>query len=203
MKITNKDIIYNQYELDYSSKFCKNNNIKQKIVNLDVSFYDNGDFIKYVEPYKIRKANIAAHFWLINQCDNFPIIGGNYFWVKENNFQKCLSPMSYGSLFHDIYMKENNIQGIGNLLNYGYNGVHLLINSHLTSYKKNMDLGKLKQIIYSNLLNEDLEIRQPKHGFEGYQQKYLNSQIRNIESITWGYYTCELLNTNNTTNGKR
>lgn len=204
MKIVDKDKILNEYELNYSIKFCKNADIKQKIIVLDMKFYENGDYIKYIEPYKISKANIASQFWLITQCDNFPIMGGNYFWIKENNLQqRCLSPMSYGSLFHDLYMKDNNIKGIGNLLNYGYNGVYLLLNAHLNFYKRNIDLGKLKQRIYSSLLNEHLEYRQPKNGFEGYEGKHLHLPFKNYENITWGLNTCKLLCTDITSNSMR
>lgn len=205
MKIINKNVVYNEYELDYSYKFCRTHNIKQKIIDFDIKkFYENGDYVKYIEPYKISKANIASQFWLITQCDNFPIMGGNYFWIKENNLQqRCLSPMSYGSLFHDLYMKDNNIKGIGNLLNYGYNGLYLLLNAHLNFYKRDIDLGKLKQSIYTTLLNENLEYRQPKNGFEGYNGKHLHLPFANVESITWGNHICELLNTNIVSNGIR
>lgn len=202
MKITNKDIVYNEYELDYSYKFCKTHNIKQKIIDFDVKFYENGDYVKYIEPYKISKANIASQFWLITQCDNFPIIGGNYFWIQTHKKNR-LSPMSYGSLFHDLYMKDNNIKGIGNLLNYGYNGLYLLLNAHLNFCKTITDLGKLKQSIYSSLLNTNLEYRQPKHGFEGYNGKHLNLPFANFENITWGINTCQLLCTDITSNNVR
>lgn len=204
MKITNNSKVYNEYELDYSTRFCKHNNINQKIIPLDVKFYENGDYIRFIEPYKIKKALIAAHYWLIDQCDNFIIIGGNYFWIKENKLQqKCLSPMSYGSLFYDLYLKENNIQGIGNLLNYGYEGIHLLMSEHLKFYTKNISLGLLKKSIYSSLINENIEVREPKHGFEGYDGTHLYLPFNNIESITWGDYTCDLLNTNITFNSLR
>lgn len=204
MKIIDKDKILNEYELNYSINFCKNNNIQQKIVVLDMKFYDNGDYIKFIEPYKISKANLASQFWLITQCNNFPIIGGNYFWIQENKHKKnCLSPMSYGSLFHDRFMKDNNITGIGNLLNYGYNGLYLLMKAHMIYYQSSMDLGTLKKNIYSSLIFKNFEFREPKNGFEGYEGKHLHLPILNVQTIVWDKITSKLLNTNETSNSIR
>ena len=100
-------------------------------------------------------------------------------------------------------MKENNIQGIGNLLNYGYDGIYLLMSKHLKYYTKNISLGMFKKSIYSSLINENIEPREPKHGFEGFDGTHLYLPFNNIESITWGNHTCNLLNTNITSNSLR
>lgn len=204
MEIVNKGVTVNDYELALSKKFCRANNINQKIITLDTKFYDNGDYIKFLTPYYIRKANIASQFWLITQCEHFLIFGGNHFWVQLHNINNTkLSPMSYGSCFHDKFMIDNNIKGIGNMLNYGYSGLIDLIKTHVKIYNAGLSLGQFKQLLYEKLLGDRLELREPRHGWEGYEGSNLHLNYKNFEIITWDDNIKNIINSKTNTNIQR
>jgi hypothetical protein len=169
MKLTYKNLIINTQDIYYSDKFCRHNNIKQKTVTLDCkTFYESGDYQKFLIPYEINSAYLASQFWLLSQLDGFNIIGGNYFWPHFEKKNPVLSPMTYGSNFHQKFMTDNNIRGIGNMLSHSYGINYLLIKEHKKFVDKEQKINakEIKGKVYKNLSQSHLELRNISHGWE-------------------------------------
>ena len=171
MKLTVNDCIINTHDLYYSEKYCREHNIEQKIVELDVSkFFENGDYIRYLEPYSITEPHVATHFWLLNQCTGFPVIGGDYRWPWQN--LKILSPQRYEYSWYDRYMIDNRIDGIGSMLDHSIDSHRLLISKHMELYNVNIHGGvdvkiaQLKKDIFESLKLGIFEKRLRSYGYE-------------------------------------
>lgn len=168
MKLTYKNLIINTQDIYYSDKFCRHNNIKQKIITLDCKkFYESDDYKKFIEPYSINSAYLSSQFWLLSQLDGFNIIGGNYFWPQFQKDNPVLSPMTYGSNFHQKFMNDNNIRGIGNMLSHSYAINYLLIQEHKKHLgTSQIGVKEIKSKIYKTLSESNLELRNISHGWE-------------------------------------
>jgi hypothetical protein len=171
MKLTVNGCIINTHDLYYSEKYCREHNIEQKIVELDVgSFFENGDYIRYLEPYCIIEPHVATHFWLLNQCTGFPVIGGDYRWPWHN--LKILSPQRYEYSWYDIYMINNRIDGIGSMLDHSIDSHRLLISKHMELYNDNIHGGvdvkiaQLKKDVFEGLGLGTFEKRLRSYGYE-------------------------------------
>ena len=171
MKLTVNDCIINTHDLYYSEKYCREHNIEQKIVELDVSkFFENGDYIRYLEPYSITEPHVATHFWLLNQCTGFPVIGGDYRWPWYK--LKILSPQRYEYSWYDRYMTDNRIDGIGSMLDHSIDSHRLLISKHMELYNVNIHGGvdvkiaQLKKDIFESLGLGIFEKRLRSYGYE-------------------------------------
>lgn len=168
MKLTYKNLIINTQDIYCSDKFCRHNNIKQKIITLDCKkFYESDDYKKFIEPYSINSAYLSSQFWLLSQLDGFNIIGGNYFWPQFQKDNPVLSPMTYGSNFHQKFMNDNNIRGIGNMLSHSYAINYLLIQEHKKHVgTSQIGVKEIKSKIYKTLSESNLELRNISHGWE-------------------------------------
>lgn len=168
MKLTYKNLIINTQDIYYSDKFCRHNNIKQKIITLDCKkFYESDDYKKFIEPYSINSAYLSSQFWLLSQLDGFNIIGGNYFWPQFQKDNPVLSPMTYGSNFHQKFMNDNNIRGIGNMLSHSYAINYLLIQEHKKHVgTSQIGVKEIKSKIYKTLSESNLQLRNISHGWE-------------------------------------
>jgi len=171
MKLTINDCVINTHDLYYSEKYCREHNIVHKIVELDVgSFFYNGDYIRYLEPYCITEPHVATHFWLLNQCTGFPVIGGDYRWPWHN--LKLLSPQRYEYSWYDRYMIDNRINGIGSMLDHSIDSHRLLISKHMELYNDNIHGGsdvkiaQLKKDIFESLGLGIFEKRLRSYGYE-------------------------------------
>ena len=171
MKLTVNDCIINTHDLYYSEKYCREHNIEQTIVDLDVGkFFENGDYIRYLDPYEIIEPHVATHFWLLNQCTGFPVIGGDYRWPWVTS--KILSPQRYEYSWYDRYMIDNRIDGIGSMLDHSIDSHRLLISKHLELYNNNIHGGndikiaQLKKDIFESLGLGTFEKRLRSYGYE-------------------------------------
>jgi hypothetical protein len=165
----------NTHDLYYSEKFCRENNVPQKFVDLDVEkFYTNGDHKKYLEPYYLRLNNVASHFWLIEQCSSFPIIGGDYTWPQLEIPARVYSPNRNEFAFYDVFMKDNGISGIGNMMSHSLEATVLFIKEHIRLYTEDPtniggDLIKiinLKKRMTESLGFGTIDMRHRSHGWE-------------------------------------
>ena len=169
MKLVYDNLILNTQDVYYSEKFCRHNGIKQKFIDLDLKkFYESGDYKNYITTYSIKSAYLASQFWLLSQLDGFNIIGGNYFWPHFEKKNPVLSPMTYGSNFHQKFMTDNNIRGIGNMLSHSYAINYRLIQEHKKFVIKaqKIDAKDIKRKVYKNLSEVNLEVRNISHGWE-------------------------------------
>ena len=171
MKLLVNGCIINTHDLYYSEKYCVEHNIKQKIVELDVgSFFENGDYIRYLEPYSITEPHVATHFWLLNQCTGFPVIGGDYRWPWHN--LKILSPQRYEYSWYDRYLIDNRIDGIGSMLDHSIDSHRLLISKHMELYNdtihggNDVKIAQLKKDVFESLGLGIFEKRLRSYGYE-------------------------------------
>ena len=136
MKLYIDNVIINSHDLYYSEKFCRENNVTQKFVEFHGrSFYENGDHFKYLKPYYVVSPHVASHFWLIEQCEHFPIMAGDYSWPQQT---PILSPHRLAFNSYSKFMEDNNITGVGNMLNHSLELNIKMIRHHVANYSSQM-----------------------------------------------------------------
>lgn len=208
-----KGMICNTHDLYYSEKFCRENGLKQNFIDLEVtSFFENGIFLEYLEPYLIKEINVAIHFYALTQCDTYPILGGDWHWVQNHEFIETpvLSPVRHDYSYYDLFMKNNNITGIGNMLGYSFPAAYRFIQLFLKHYTKNLTADQVKFKMYSTLFNTSVRFR--SMGLERIPPYLFNKDeyIKELEkkfgftthNIVWGNKIKELINSNTYTNNK-
>lgn len=196
MKLYVDHILINSHDIYYSEKFCRENNLTQKIVDFHIRpFYENGDHINYLKPYYITSPHVATHMWLLEQCSSFPVIGGEYSWPQDS---KVLSPhrLSFNSCAR--FMKDKNITGIGNVLNHSLELNVKMIQQNIRTQQdinpSNIMLFKHK--MYNNFELGAFEPRMKSYGWENVspswfdKPKYKDDLIKmygdNKSIIKWG-----------------
>ena len=138
MVITIKGAILNVVDLYYSEKFCRENNVKQNLFYFDaIDFYESGKYLEYLLPYNIAEPHVASHFWLIEKCHNYPIIGGDWPWLQVE--KKLLSPFKLAFSSYERFMASKNIPGIGNMISHSFESSYYFIEQHLKEFKKGND----------------------------------------------------------------
>jgi hypothetical protein len=167
----------NVQDLYYAEKFCRENSVSHKIVDLDYEpFFKNGDYAKYLDPYLLTFYSTATQLWLLTQCDHFPIIGGGYTWPQINIGKKIFSPIRNEAAFFDVFMRDNGITGIGNMLGHSLESNIMLAKEHVKVYLNDpenvlgdeLKIRVLKQRMWENLGIGNLEFRHRFNGWEMY-----------------------------------
>jgi len=175
LRLIYKQSPFNTHDLYYAEKFCRENQIKHVLIDLDVeSFFGNGDHIKYMEPYKLTMPHVAAHMWLLGQCVSCPVIGGDYTWPQLNIGRKVYSPLRHEYCFYDIFMQENGISGIGNMLSHSLESNIFFIKEHIKVHEEdpdnidgdNLKIRYLKKRMLENMGFGNLELRHKSFGWE-------------------------------------
>jgi len=196
--------ILNTHDLYYAEKFCREHNIDQKNIDFNAgSFYENGDYLDYLTPYRIIEPHVASHFWLIEQLKH-PIMGGDWPWVHKNKLQKVISPirLSYGC--YELFMKDKNIDGIGNMINHSLESTCKFIQLQLDSISHPDKDYLIKNEMYSKLY-PSIETRLRSYGWERCPKKTFDIIKYKIElikksglvtpGIQWGDTIAKLLDT--------
>lgn len=208
MVIMIKGAILNVVDLYYSEKFCRENNVKQNLFYFDaVDFYESGKYLEYAVPFNIVEPHVPSHMWLIDQCHNYPIIGGDWPWLQVE--KKLLSPFKLAYNNYDNYIKSKGMIGIGNMLSHSFESSYYFIEKHLYSHKKGIDsfhtVPFLKHKMY-----ETKEPRIKSYGWEQCPSKLFNIIKYKIElhrilgvpksTINWGNQIASLINSTENTN---
>lgn len=159
-------MIINTHDLYYAEKFCRQNNIEHKLFYLDANkFYDSGKYLEYLIPYRITEPHVATHFWLLEKCNHFPILGGDWPWVHAHRPDKILSPFKLEFSSYDRFMRDKGIYGIGNMISYSLESSCKMIKLHLENHQDKQDVAILKHKMYSEL-EPNLEPRLRSYGWE-------------------------------------
>lgn len=163
MRLMFRGAPFNISDIYYAEKFCREHGIKQVIYDLDVEkFFDNGDHMKYVEGYNIQLFVAITLYWLIEQCHSFPVMGGDYLWPLTNIGQFNYSPYRKDYNATDLFMRDNGIPGIGNMISHSLDSNVLFIKEHLKTYpSENFKLKMMRNLGFPNL-----ELRHRSHGWE-------------------------------------
>jgi hypothetical protein len=200
-KLMVKGYPVNTHDLYYSEKICRELNLKQKIIEVDVEkFFSNGNHHQYMMKYPFSYHHLSIHLWTIEQCTSFPIYGGDYMWPWYN--VPLLSPTRYEDLVPSKFMKDNGISGIGNMLGHSLDINLLLITNHLKTFDPKIHDGKyLKKPIFKKDLYStfgfNVELRMRNFGWESVPEeilKYIKDLISSVavkrpivvnNSISW------------------
>jgi hypothetical protein len=174
-------LIINTHDLYYAEKFCRENDITHKLVELDgKSFYESGKYSDYLTPYYIIEPHVATHLWLLEQCNYFPILGGDWPWVQVPN--KVLSPSRLEFSSYERFMKDKGITGIGNMVGYSLESSCKLIQIHLDNHIGDESVSNFKSRMYQKMYPE-LEPRLRSYGWENHKTKSFNLIHYKIELI--------------------
>lgn len=204
--ITIRGAILNVIDLYYSEKFCRENNIKQNLFYLDaLDLYESGQYLEYLLPYHITEPHIASHFWLIDKCQNYPVVGGDWPWVHAHRIHnKILSPQRNDFCNYERYMSSKGITGIGNMIGHSLESCCYFIKKHIEHHEIGNDsfhtLPFMKFKMY--------DVKEPRIKSYGWEQcpkslfdqaKYkltLISKIGQIkQTIKWGSKISSILQT--------
>lgn len=205
-------LIINTHDLYYAEKFCRENDITHKLIELDADkFFQNGNHLSYLSPYYIIEPHVATHLWLIEQCSYFPIIGGDWPWAQTHISEKVLSPFRLEYASYERYMKDKGITGIGNMISYSLDSSTKLIDIHLSNHIPGENLSNFKSRMYKTMYPE-LQPRIKNHGWEHHKTNSFNlihykidliKQLKpTIPHIKWNDTIKTLLNTSITENDK-
>lgn len=166
----------NTYDIYYSKKFCEQHKIKQTIVDLDIKkFFESGKYLDYVEPYKILEPHVATYLHLITLCDNFPVMGGDYSWPWVT--VPLISPHKHSYNMYNRFMRDNNINGIGGIINHSLDLNVRFIENHMKYADYNLPDSVTKLKIYSTLGLGTFEERERSYGWDQIEQKVFNKNI--------------------------
>lgn len=206
-----KGAILNVIDLYYSEKFCRENNVKHNLFVLDpFELYASGQYLEYLLPYHITEPHVASHFWLLDRCQNYPILGGDWPWVHAHLLQdKILSPHRIDFACYDKYMSDKGISGIGNMIGHSLESCCHFIKNHIDSYESGNDTNEtaafLKFKMYNSKLYTLKEPRLRSYGWEQCPKKLFNlinykaillSKIGKIShKIKWGNTIKNILQT--------
>jgi len=199
-----KGLTVNTHDLYYAQKFCIEHNIEHKMIELEADkFFDNGTYIDYLAPYNITEPHVATHMWLIEQCSDFPIIGGDWPWVQAHKEHKVLSPFKMEFSSYERYMKDKGICGIGNMISNSLESSCKFIQLHLDNYQGNENISSFKTRMYKNI-EPKIEYRLRSYGWEKSDMvnfNFLKYRIQLLKlgsttnNIQWGSVISTLLNT--------
>lgn len=164
MRLLVKGCAMNTHDLYYSEKYCRERGIEQKIIDLDVDkFFENGKHLEYLLPYRIEEPHVATHFWLFEQCEGFPVIGGDYSWPWHTKDRISPHRISYSS--YNRFLSDKSIHGIGNMLGHSIDSNRMFIREHIKCYDPTM-VNKTKKQVYENLGLGTFELRFRSYGWD-------------------------------------
>lgn len=186
MRMLVKGYPINTHDLYYSEKFCRENNIQHRLVDLHVDkFFAGGDHIQYLAPYYITEPHVATHFWLFEQCSGFPVMGGEYSWPQVN---KKLSPHRHQYMYYDKFLADRNIAGIGNMLshsqecNLSFIKSNIYVRDSAPGYFGNFaSIPLFKQKIMENVGFGTMELRMKNYGWESSTVALTNKTAKSLE----------------------
>lgn len=203
-------MIANTHDLYYAEKFCRENNIEQKLFILDANeFYNSGNYLEYLTPYHITEPHIATHLWLLEKCNYFPIIGGDWPWPHAHKEDKILSPFKLEFSSYERFLSDRGMYGIGNMISHSLESSCKMINLHLECYNGNEPISSFKYRMYSKL-EPNIEPRLKSHGWEIAQTKNFHLIPKRLElvkkvgivksNIIWGDIISRLINSSTNNN---
>ena len=205
-------MIVNTHDLYYAEKFCREHNITHKLVELNAeSFFASGKYLDYVTPYYIIEPHVATHLWLLEQCNYFPVLGGDWPWPHTQVEEKILSPFRLEFASYERFMQDKGIMGIGNMISYSLEASVKLIQIHLDNYIPGESISSFKSRMYQTM-HPELETRLKSHGWENHKTTTFNILQYKIEllkrlkmckhTIKWNNTIKTLLNTKANQNDK-
>jgi hypothetical protein len=191
-------LIINTHDLYYAEKFCRENNITHKLIELDADkFFRDGKHLAYLTPYYITEPHVATHLWLIEQCSYFPILGGDWPWVQTHIENKVLSPFRLEFSSYERFMTDKGIHGIGNMVGNSLESSYKLIQIHLDNHIPGESVSNFKSRMYQTMYPE-IKPRLRSYGWENHRTSKFNLTTYKIELIKQLKSTMYMIKWNNT-----
>jgi hypothetical protein len=212
-----KSMIVNTHDLYYAEKFCRENSIPHTLVELNADkFFENGDHYTYANPYHIVEPHVATHFWLLERCSYFPVVGGDWPWVHTNRktTEHVLSPNRLEYHSYERFMKDKGIHGIGNMIGHSLDSTCKLIQVHLDNH---INVGREAVSVFKSRMFQtmypEITPRLRSYGWELSnlnsffdKEKYKRDMIDKVKSTTpyikWNNTIKTLINTSLNENDK-
>ena len=208
MVITIKGAILNVVDLYYSEKFCRENNVKQNLFYFDaVEFYESEKYLEYALPFNITEPHVPSHMWLIEQCHNYPIVGGDWPWLQVE--KNVLSPFKLAFSSYERFMQSKNISGIGNMISHSFESSYHFIEQHLKFHDSYNNTFHTVPFLKYNMYGTQ-EPRIKSYGWEQCPIQLFNINKYKIEllkklggpksTIVWGEQISKLIDSTTTSN---
>lgn len=205
-------LIINTHDLYYAEKFCRENNITHKLIDLDANkFFENGTYLDYLIPYHIIEPHVATHLWLIEKCEYFPIMGGDWPWVHTHIENKVLSPSRLEFTSYERFMIDKGIYGIGNMIGHSLESSYKLMQLQLDNHIDGEMISNFKSRMYQKIYPE-LIPRLRSYGWEHHKTNTFNMLTYKVDlikkvglpkhHIKWNNTVKTLLNTSANQNDK-
>jgi hypothetical protein len=176
-------LIINTHDLYYAEKFCRDYNITHKLIEFDANkFFSEGNHSKYLDPYYITEPHVATHFWLLEQCSYFPIMGGDWPWTHTVSDNKVLSPFRLEFSSYERFMVDKGIYGIGNMIGHSLESSCKMIQLQLDCSIVNESVSSLKSRMYQSL-SPELTPRLRSYGWENHKSKTFSLLTHKIDLI--------------------
>ena len=161
--------------------------------------------------------HVATHFWLFEQCERFPVMGGEYSWPWTN--LPILSPHRHMFNYYDKFLSDNSITGIGNMLSHSLEANLLFIKNNLLVLSENptfdtdaTNIPSFKQALTVKLGFPKPECRMKNYGWEmvdpeivnirAYKNKLTDAFGVTTSTITWNNKVAHVLGGQPSTNGR-
>ena len=204
MAIRARGALVNIHDMYYSEKFCRENNIKHRVYTLNVEdFFYSERYKEYIDPYSIVRAHVASHFWIIEQCNSFPVMGGDWPWVKMFMSPRICSPQRLDYNCYDKFMRDKGITGIGSNVANSFESAYRFMQLQIEHAKPNEQTALTSAFLKQKMYPVKIEPRLRSYGWEECPQlifdvDYFNNKtsFKNIEDvIVWGDKLKQLMNT--------
>jgi hypothetical protein len=202
-KQTSNGVTFNTPDLYYAEKFCRENNITQKILEFNTDHHmESGDYIDMLSPYYITDSHVALHFWLFEQATSFPVIGGDYSWPWTD--VPILSPHKHSYQMYYQFLKDKGIHGIGNMMSHSLDSNLLFIKSHIEMFKTRKygfgywEIPQFKKAVFENLGFNIKDVRLRFYGSEFVPRRPYNELLTNMlgtttYSVSWNKLVADIL----------
>lgn len=190
MKITPVIMIteYNHPETEYALKYCKHNNIKPVIINLDYNqFVESGELLRICTSMKSAAYQLASNMWLISQIDGTVITGDSDPHLIKLNDEWLVDEIEpVYSQFN--YFKDNRICGTPFFMSYTCEQYTAFLTDPIIKKLANNSIpGKLgsyssKIHVYNNNPYFKFEDRVKKTGYEVVESSAIYNH-RDIQTV--------------------
>lgn len=187
-------LLVNGYDLYHVDQFCRAYKVEVEYMELDlVKYYMSPIDIDLCTKYGFNRPYASITCWALGHANGYAMVGGDYPWpYRENNVWK-IKPPTLGVNSYDRFLKDNNLDGIGNMQTHSLTSLYLFIKTHIETYDDS--LFKTHNSRYNDFYFEyfknnffkklglEMSFRFKQHGFE-----HLNRYRKYHDDITSDYF---------------
>lgn len=193
----------NLHDIKYAIKFCEENNVDYKFVDLDRDWFINEGCIPYIKKYKTSTISIPQYFYTFERTGGCPVLGLGDIYLHKNYGRYYISEFKHiFSIFE--YLNMNNMEGIPYFFKYTPELIISFLNIDIVKkwMKDNKNIQdyicnrNIKHEIYASEFPE--LVKRPKfHGYETvskYSKKARSLFINKRTNVKCKIFVDELIN---------